>query len=47
MHSWRAGGFAVLRLDCYGDLRTKTENVCWQVWMEDLESSLKLPAADF
>lgn len=47
VHSWRAAGFAVLRPDCNGDLRTKTENVCWQVWMEKLESSLKLPAADF
>lgn len=47
MHSWRAGGCTVLRPDCNGDLRTKTENVCWQVWMERLESSLELPAADF
>lgn len=46
MRSWRAGGSAVLRPDCNGDLRTKTENVCWQVWMEKLESSLELPAAD-
>lgn len=47
VHSWRAGRFAVLRPDCNGDLRTKTENICWQVWMEELESSLELPAADF
>jgi len=47
MPSWRAGGFAVWRPDCNGDLRTETANVCWQVWMEELESSLKLPAADF